>query len=861
MKIFINYIIKNIQHVIYVLLLSIFFVFLIFPLLIRLHFIESFLIEPSPDTLIAITGLILFFLIFSWGKYQKLWKRYKNTYDLENPPFVYIDYIALFISFSVFLIILFQAEYISISSILLKFKAFASTNFILIIGWILSSYYWKDKREKQTILNKDKYSLFDEPIQFIKQDLLGRKKFIEDLQKEIKSLPFDNSFIFGLYGSWGEGKSSVINLLINKLMKNNDFLIVNFEPWNFKDEEAILLAFYSQMEQSISRKFILPDSKKTFIKYQNLISMGLSQAGIKIDFSDTKESIKEIKQRIESYITQINKKIIIFIDDIDRLQPNEILLIFKLVRSSANFKNTIFLLAFDPDVIQNHFKNNLNINSEFLEKIVQKTISLPAIEQQYIDQFLDDSVEKLFNKLSISKERREKLNKDFSLIYQTQIRKYFKTLRRVKRYLNGLRSTLPPIKNEVNLHDFLILEIIRNSSTKIYNDIWANPWSYLATKWDIGYFFSSPFVSNLEDDKKYEIIKKHIESITKDEKDGELVKNLLKELFFEVEDSLDQNKLRLGQKDSDKTYRIEKRITHPECFKKYFMLKVPLSDISDEFIEATLDLWHSIKDVERENVISKTIFELQEKSILQKFFNKLKVFIDKIPEEVAYDIIKVIYRNAGEFSKKGAGNFESSEYLNSINLLLSLVNNKIKKDKIYSILEETVMNTPCIYSAVLIVGFCQKRGGRSFYNIYESANPDKLQNEVANRLKKYFVDEKRDIFEEVSEKDGGWIFVLYQWGSNWDSFEGENNKIVNDYVLSLIKGDAKKFITFLGSQRGVKFPDAPAVFNLKEISRIYSLSDLNKLAEKYKEDLTLSSKKKETIEIFLNTYQAYKANK
>ena len=856
MKNFIKYIIKNILQITSILLLSIFFVFLIFPVIFRLNFIESLLNKPLTDHLIAITALILFFLILSWKRIQELFQRYKNTYNLKKLSLIWVDYIVLFIFFSVLLIIFFQNKYIT--NVSYEFCIFLLVNLFSISFWILSSYYWKDKREKQIMLNKDKYSLFDEPIQFIEQDLLGREKFIEDLQKEIKSLPFDNSFIFGLYGSWGEGKTSVINLLTNRFMKDDDFLIINFDPWNFKDEEAILSAFYNQMEESFSQKFILPGFKKTFLKYQNLISMGLSQTGITINFSDTKESIKEIKQRIESYIAQTKKKIIIFIDDIDRLQPNEILLIFKLVRLSANFKNAIFLLAFDQDVVQNYFKNNLNIDSEFLEKIVQKPISLPAIEQQHIDQFLDDRIEKLFDELAISEERREKLNKDFSLIYQTQIRKFFKTLRRVKRYLNGLRSTLPPIKNEVNLHDFLILEIIRNFFPKIYNDIWGNPWSYLATKWDIGYLFSSPLLSNLEDDKKYEIIKKHIGSITKDEKDSELLKGLLKELFFEVENALEQHQL--GQRYSVETYRVEKRITHPECFKKYFMLKVPSSDISDEFIEATLDLWHSIKDVERENVISKTIFELQEKSILPKFFNKLKVFIDKIPKEVAYEIIKVIYRNAGEFSKKGAGNFEGSEYLNSNNLLVSLINDKIEKGKIHSILEETVMNTPCIYFAVLVVGFCQKRGGGSFYNIYESANLDKLQNEVANRLKKYFVDEKRDIFEEVSEKDRGWIFVLYQWGTNWESFEGENNKIVNDYVLSLIKNDVKKFIAFLTSQEGVAFSDAPVVFNLKEISRIYNLSDLNKLAEKFKNNPTLSSKEKETIEIFLKTYQDFKNN-
>ena len=107
------------------LLLSIFFVFLILPALTRLNFIKIFLTNPETDTLIAITALVLFLLILSWGNLQKLWQRYKNTYDLEDPPFIYVDYIVLFISFSAFLIILFQAEYISIPSISLKFKAFA----------------------------------------------------------------------------------------------------------------------------------------------------------------------------------------------------------------------------------------------------------------------------------------------------------------------------------------------------------------------------------------------------------------------------------------------------------------------------------------------------------------------------------------------------------------------------------------------------------------------------------------------------------------------------------------------------------------------------------------------------------------
>jgi hypothetical protein len=855
MQNFIKYIIKNILQITSILLLSIFFVFLIFPALFRLNFIEYLLNKPLSDHLIAITALILFFLIISWKRIQELFQRYKNTYNLKEPSLIWIDYIACFIFYSILLIILFQNKYTR--NISYEFCIFLLVNLFFVLFWILSSYYWKDQREKQTILNKDKYSLFDEPIQFMEQDLLGREKFIEDLEEEIKSLPFENSFIFGLYGSWGEGKTSVINLLTNKFIKNDDFLIINFDPWNFKDEEAILLAFYNQMEQSISQKFILPGFKKTFLKYQNLISMGLSQTGITINFSDTKESIEEIRQRIESYIAQTRKKIIIFIDDIDRLQPNEILLVFKLVRLSSNFKNIIFLLAFDPIIIQNYFKNDLKIDSEFLEKIVQKPISLPAIEQQGIYQFLDDHVGRLFDELAISKERREKFEKDFSVIFRTQISKFFKTLRRAKRYLNGLRSTLPPIKNEVDLHDFLILETIRIFSFRVYNDIEHNPWFYIPSNWSSESYFLSPFFI-LEEDEKYKLIKEHIENLIKNEKEVEVIKELLKAIFFvELKNALSGG--RMKHNGVAASYRAEKRITHPESFKKYFMLKVSPTEIPDEFIEKTLGMWHSTEDTKKENVIYKTIFGLQEKSILLKFFNKLLIFIEKIPKEVVHEIIKVIYKNVGKFSKKGAGNIEGSEYYNSISLLLSLVDDKIEKEKIHSVLEEVITNTSYLPFAVLIVHLCQRRGRGSFYNIYESVHLDKLQNEVANRLKKYFVDEKRDIFEEITEKDGGCIFVLYQWGSNWGIFKGNNNKIVNKYVLSLIGDDAKKFVKFLMSQKGITFSD-DTVFSLKEINRIYSIADLNKLANKFKSDSALSSKEKETIEIFLKTYQTYIEN-
>jgi len=844
-----EYIFKNILRIICTFLVSIFFVFLIFPVLINLEFVKNFLSGTVKEPFIAIMALVLFFTIYSWPEAQNLWQRYKNIYKLEKPPFIYLDYIVLFIIFSILLIVLFQTK--SIPNLSLQFKVFISLNFIFIIGWFFSSYYWKKKKGTQKVSNIDIHSLSDEPIQFAAQDLLGREKFVGGLYKEITNFPFGDPFVFGLYGSWGEGKTSIINLLRDKFKENEDFLIVYFDPWHFKDEEAILAAFYNQVEHTISQRFVFPGLKKTFIKYRKLISLGLSQAGIKIDLSYPEESLEEIRQGIESYIIQTKKKIIIFIDDIDRLQPREVLLIFKLVRLNAKFQNTIFLLSFDPIVVQNYLKDNLNADSEFLEKIVQKPVPLPAIEQRDIDQLLDVHIDKLFNELAIPKENREKFEKDLPFIYQTQIRKLFKTLRHVKRYLNGLRSTLPPIKKEINLYDFFILEVIRVFYPKVFNDIWRNPWFYIPLHWSETTYFLSPFSFATKEDEKYSQIKEHVENIVKNEKEGEVLRELLELIFFvEVKNALGQG--RTDHSGSVASYRVEKRITHPESFRKYFMLKVPPLEISDEFVETTLDLWHSAEKTEMESIIEKTTFELQKKEKLLEFFKKLMVFIDKIQRDIVPDIVKVIYKNAGKFSKKGTENLWNSEYDKARHLLMWLINDKIDKDKKQDVLEEVIIKSPYLPFSVRTVLSCREERRGPLHNIYDSIKIEEIQNKVADRLKKYFIVEKRDIFDEL-QKERDWGFVLYQWATNWMTFTGDNNKVVSSYVFSLLRDNVKKFIKFLMNQREKTASDT-WTFNLDKFGQVYNLTEFQEIAKKFKDDNSLSRESKESIEMFLKLY-------
>lgn len=138
--------------------------------------------------------------------------------------------------------------------------------------------------------------------------------------------------------------------------------------------------------------------------------------------------------------------------------------IFKLVKLTASFENMLFVLSFDPRYVRKFLEDNADDDISFLDKIIQTPISLPAIDQAKIDRFLlyseadgshRSSFDVLFDKLLIGKHRIKEFDDSFVHLYGSQIRHFFYSFRRAKRYLNALYTTLPSVKNEVHLQDFL----------------------------------------------------------------------------------------------------------------------------------------------------------------------------------------------------------------------------------------------------------------------------------------------------------------------------------------------------------------------------------------------------------------------
>ena len=244
-------------------------------------------------------------------------------------------------------------------------------------------------------------------------------------------------------------------------------------------ERAIIQNFYDTIEQVLHKRYLIGTLHHLITRYRDLLSSGMRSVGFGIELPIHDEP-ERLRQELEDWIARTDCRLVIIIDDIDRLQSAEVLAVFKLAGLSARLKNTVFMLSFDEIVIRERLKEVINLDPAFLEKIVQKALPLPPAEQQDIDRFLlfsdpvgpdahRSAIDTLLDELNVDAERRVAFDKQIGFFYQRYLVTIFRTLRQAKRYLNSLRATLPAIIDEDNLYDFFLLEVLQVFFPKFFS--------------------------------------------------------------------------------------------------------------------------------------------------------------------------------------------------------------------------------------------------------------------------------------------------------------------------------------------------------------------------------------------------------
>ena len=312
----------------------------------------------------------------------------------------------------------------------------------------------------------------DAPISDSKDDIYKRADFALLLARKIQS-ELENkeagSLAIGINGPWGSGKTSFSNLIKENIQLNNRILI-DFNPWRSSSSSKIIEDFFELLihelrdfDPSLSSEINAYASTLTKI-HENSIT---KTTEVISDYIFGRSNKNENYNKINDSILKLKKQIIIFIDDLDRLDINECIEVLRLVRNTASFNNLVYVVSYDKGYILEAVKkfNPYNYQS-FLEKIFQFEFLLPGLDSATIRNQLKNSLVK-----GLGSELKPVINGavDYVGISGKSITsKVIRNNRDILRLSNSIIFEIDQIKEEVNFIDFYLIQLLKLKYTSVY---------------------------------------------------------------------------------------------------------------------------------------------------------------------------------------------------------------------------------------------------------------------------------------------------------------------------------------------------------------------------------------------------------
>lgn len=443
----------------------------------------------------------------------------------------------------------------------------------------------------------------DEPITSSEDDLLGRKIYAQEAAKKLLATNTEkNAFTFGVIAPWGNGKTSFLYMLKEHIDNNwaGDVVTISFHPWKYGKSSNLTYLFFEELSKSLA-----PYSTSfsyDIIRYARTVSS--------IENSTTKflgsilgcfasPTVEEQYEDLKKKISNMQRKIVVFIDDIDRLESKEIEELFRLVRNTSNLPFMYFVIAYDKKYVVDSLNSIFPSHSlSYSQKILQEEFFLPIIKKNELKAVLREKISAF-----LDSEEMEQVDKllNRELFNSIDVFDYLGNIRDIKRLANALQLHLIKLHGEIDICDYIILEILRQQYPFVLaliidrkNDILLlnNSGKYVCFNGENGPEEKNEILAKMYPFKGFNIleyIKENSEALSVPKAKIDSLKKLLDALWGE--------------------YRTHssKGINVPEYTQRYFYSSILDSEVSDvEFEEKWLSPFEEMKPTLKEWMVNKS---------------------------------------------------------------------------------------------------------------------------------------------------------------------------------------------------------------------------------------------------------------
>ncbi len=531
----------------------------------------------------------------------------------------------------------------------------------------------------------------DRPIASWTEDRFDRAPFAAQVANIIARRADPSSLVVGIYGPWGDGKTSVLQLIREALSERTDVVAMTYNPWFYgASTEAITKSFFQSLGEALEKTGWF--SKENIGSLVSKLGKAIPHVGEAVSAygeAMSSESLVETREKIGQILKKHGKKVVVFIDDIDRLDRADIQTLFKLVRLSGDFDHTTYVLAFDDAIVaealgEAYGSGDVAAGRRFLEKIVQVPLHLPPAKAETLRAMIFASCDRATRESEAVLDEGEPYELGNTLV--AAFGGALKTPRQVKLFDNALTFAVPMLKGEVRLIDQILIEGLRVFYPTIYQAVRNNPQDVL--RQDRDRFGPQPPASP---------VRAAIAALAVDDAQKAGLDDLITHLFPRT------GTMGYGS-EWDTRWNTEKRICSKDYFNRYFTYAVPTGDLSDVAVNTL------VEDAAqgRAEAVAQGLDAALDRGATEILIRKLRMGEDTLPLAAAAGLARALSDRSDRFPRTREPFVGDWSFNQAAILVAHLIQKGAPADR-EAQLEAIVQNAPSIPFLVEVISFARAR--------------------------------------------------------------------------------------------------------------------------------------------------------
>jgi hypothetical protein len=334
-------------------------------------------------------------------------------------------------------------------------------------------------------------------------DQLDRLPFAQAVVSVLAMVDAQHGLTVSIEGPWGSGKTSAMALIEEQLVRDSERapVIVRFNPWLVGDRDALLRQFLTRISKAVRLtdgaeaatkvakqltsyakvfdvvKWIPGAEPMASIVKGVLASAGHATAAIA---KEKGADLEARKAKVEKALTAFPRRIVVFLDDMDRLIPSEVYEMVRILKAVADLPNIGYVVAWDPRYINDALASvNIPHADGFLDKIVQFRMPLPRLAGVEKEALVNQALEAMPSEAL--KEYFPGAQGRLGVLYARALRDLLEHPRDIHRVFNTVRTLEPSLRGEIVLADIIGLAALMVRCSPVFHLLQRHPRGFVGS--------------------------------------------------------------------------------------------------------------------------------------------------------------------------------------------------------------------------------------------------------------------------------------------------------------------------------------------------------------------------------------------